>query len=96
VVPNGRRCQLFKDSLDLVARLPGARLFNAAFPGKEDELAFERLLNRINRTTESWDSHPVLICDPGKEARYTRLARRFHRYNQNPSKYGLWLASGRA
>jgi len=96
VVPKGRRCQPFKDSLDLLARLPGARLFNAVFPEKEDELAFERLLNRINRTMESWDSHAVLICDTGKEARYTRLAGRLHRYNPIASKYDQWLDSGRA
>jgi len=90
VVPKGRRCQIFKQALELITQLPGARLFNAVFPVKEDEKAFEWLLNRINRTMQAWDSHAILVCDEGKEAAYTRLARRMHVYNPIPSQHGLW------
>jgi hypothetical protein len=94
VVPKGRRCQIFKEALKLVASLPNARLFNAVFPRGEDERAFERLLNRINRTLESWGSRAVLVCDEGKEIPYTRLSRKMHVYNPIPSKYGVWLDDG--
>jgi len=94
VVPKGRRCRIFKEALELVAELPGTRLFNAVFPAKQDERAFERLLNRINRTMLAWDSHAILICDEGKELAYTRLARRMHVYNPIPSKYGGWEDTG--
>lgn len=95
VVPKGRRCQIFKEALQMVARLPDLRLFNAVFPVKQDELAFERLLNRINRAMIAWDIRAILICDTGKEAAYTRLARRMHVYNPIPSEYGVWQDTGR-
>ena len=96
VVAKGRRCQIFKETLARVAALPGARLFNAVFPAKEDEPAFERLLNRVNRTMQAWDSRAILICDEGKEAAYTRLTRRMGVYNPIPSRFGLWPDTGTA
>jgi hypothetical protein len=94
VVFKGRRCQIFKDSLQLVASLPGARLFNAVFPAGLDERAFERLLNRINRTMQEWNSHAILVCDEGKETAYTRLTRKMGVYNPIPSRFGVWQDSG--
>lgn len=94
VVPKGRRCQLFKEALQTVAGLPGVRLFNAVFPTKQDERAFERLLNRINRTMMNWDSRAILICDTGKESAYTRLCRKMHVYNPIPSKQSTWQDTG--
>lgn len=94
IVTKGRRCQIFKETLQLIANLPGARLFNAVFSAKEDERAFEWLLNRINRTMQAWDSHAILICDEGKELVYTRLVRRMHTYNPIPSQFGVWLDTG--
>jgi len=94
VVPKGRRCQIFKDLLALVAQLPGVGLFNTVFPASNEDKAFEWLINRINRTLQAWDSRAVLICDEGKEAAYTRLCRRMHVYNPIPSRYGVWLDTG--
>ena len=94
VVPKGRRCQISKDALRAVASLPGARLFNAVFSAKQDEKAFEWLLNRINRTMQAWDSRAILVCDEGKELIYTRLARRMHVYNPIPSRFRVWLDTG--
>jgi hypothetical protein len=94
VVAKGRRCQIFKDTLALVAQLPGARLFNAVFPAHQDERAFERLLNRINRTLQVSDSRAVLICDEGKEVVFTRLVRRMGVYNPIPSSRGVWADTG--
>lgn len=94
IVTKGRRCQIFKEALQKVASLPGVRLFNAVFPAKEDERAFERLLNRINRTMQAWDSRTILICDEGKEAAYTRLTRRMGVYNPIPSRFGVWVDTG--
>jgi hypothetical protein len=59
---------------------------------KEDELAYERLLNRINRTMKAWDSHAVLFWDEGKEAQHRRLTRRMGVHNPIPSAYGVWEA----
>jgi hypothetical protein len=90
VVPKGRRCQIFKDALHLITTLPGAQVFNACFGSKEDEIAYERLLNRINRTMKEWNSHAVLFWDEGKEAQHRRLTRRMGVHNPIPSAYGIW------
>jgi hypothetical protein len=94
IVPKGRRCQIFKDTLRLTAGLPGARLFNATSPVRLSDRAFERLLNRINRTMESWDSRAILICDEGKEIAYTRMVRRMGVYNPIASQFGVWRGAG--
>ncbi len=94
IVTKSRRCQIFKEALQLVASLPGAALFNTHFPVAEDELAFERLLNRINRTMQAWDSQAILVCDQGKEANYIRLCRRMAVYNPIPSQFGVWNDTG--
>lgn len=96
IVPKGRRCQIFKDTLALVATLPGTRIFNAVFPAKDDMRAFERLINRVNRTMQAWDSRAILICDKGKETDYTRLTRRMGAYNPIPSQFGVWSNTGTA
>ena len=76
VVPKGRRCQIFKQTLQMVAMLPEVRLFNVVFPTKASGYAYETLLGGINRTLQTWDSHAILICDEGKDATYTKLVRR--------------------
>ncbi len=95
ITTKGKRCQIFRETLELVAGLPGARLFNVCFPHKQDEMAFERLLNRINRTLQAWGSYGILVCDEGKEVAYTRLARKMHVFNPIPSRYGGWLDTGK-
>ena len=79
VVPKGRRCQIFKQTLQMVAMLPGARLFNVVFPTKASGDAYEALLIGINRILQTWDSHAILICDEGKDAIYTRIVRRMQK-----------------
>lgn len=96
VVTKGQRCGIFRDALRMGARLPGARLFNAVFPRKRDEQAFEWLLNRINRTLKTWGSHGLLICDHGKDVAYTRLVRRMYVYNPIPSQLDRWRESGKS
>lgn len=46
IVTKSQRCAIFNQALTVGAELPGARLFNAVFPRKEDEKAFEWMLNR--------------------------------------------------
>ncbi len=93
-ISKSRRCAIFKDALRLTASLPEAGLFNAVFPARQEERAFERLLNRINRTMMAWDSHAILICDEGKDEAYRRLARRMSVHNPIPSQLGHWEETG--
>lgn len=76
VVTKGRRCQIFKQTLQMVLMLPEVRLFNTVFPAKANEPAYEALLENINRNLQQQDSHAILICDEGKENIYTKLVRR--------------------
>lgn len=94
IITKARRAVIFRDCIRLVAALPAVRLFNAVFPRKQDERAFERLLNRMNRALRDWDSHGLLICDEGKESTYTRLVRRMGTYNPIPSRFGTWRDTG--
>lgn len=90
MVPKGLRCQIFKDTLEFITTLPDVRIFNVSFPLSKEEWAFERLLNRINRTMHTWDSHALLMCDEGRESDYTRLVRRMNVFNPVPSNQGTW------
>ena len=96
VVTKGQRAAIFRQALEVMAGLPGARLFNAVFPRKQDERAFEWMLNRINRALTSWGSYAVLVCDEGKEIAYTRLVRRMYVFNPIPSRYGVWEDTGQS
>lgn len=88
VIPKGLRCHLFRETLKLVASLPGVRLFNAISPKASERLIFERLMNRININMSKSGSNAVIIHDEGKD--YTYLVRRLGVYNPIQSKYGKW------
>ena len=90
VVTKYRRCQIFKEALQLAVGMPGVTLINGVTSANNDELLFEWLANRINRTMEARGSHAMLICDEGKEASYTRLIRRMGVFNPIPSNVGVW------
>jgi hypothetical protein len=66
------------------------RIFNVCNGEDNQFKAFERLLNRINRTMSAWGTYGHLICDEGKERQYTRLVRKMKVYNPIPSKFGVW------
>lgn len=95
VVFKGTRCKIFIQTMKRVAELPRAKLFNAVMPQEQEMVAFERLLNRINRTMQTWGSRAILICDEGKESIYTRLVRKMGVHSPIPSQFGEW-SSGEA
>ncbi|HKS79911.1 MAG TPA: hypothetical protein VJR23_00265 [Candidatus Acidoferrales bacterium] len=82
-IPKGARCRIFKEALAEIAGLPGVHLFNAAGPKNEDSRLFERMLNRINRTMQAWDSKCILVSDQGKD--YSKLMRKMRVHNPIPS-----------
>lgn len=94
VIGKWQRAQIFREGLELLVKNGDFRLFNACVAHNQ-ERAFERLLNRINRTMQAWGSHALLICDAGKEAEYTKLARKMGAFNPIPSRYGAWEDGGR-
>ncbi len=94
IITKEQRVTIFNRALEVIVKLPCARLFNAVFPRDQDERAFEWMLNRINRTLQAWGSHAVLVCDRGKEVAYTRLVRKMYFFNPIPSQYGVWQDTG--
>jgi hypothetical protein len=94
IVTKAQRAAIFRQALQLIADLPGAQMLNACFPKGQVNRAFERLLNRIERSLVAWDSHGILLCDQGKEADYTRLVRRMNIYNPIQSRFGSWRTTG--
>jgi hypothetical protein len=58
-----------------------------------EQYAFERLMNRINRTAESRKQNVLLFFDQGEEAEITRRIRRMRVHNPIPSRFGNWLGS---
>ena len=87
-VTKGRRNEIFREVLQLVASLPKIRLLNAFAPRHSERFVFEILINRINRTMAEWKSHALIIHDEGKD--YTPLVRRMSVYNPVPSRFGSW------
>lgn len=87
-----KRAQIFHTSFKVTNWLNecGATLFNVCNADDNQFRAFERLINRINRTMEKRDSYAHLICDEGKEQQYTSLVRRMRVHNPISSKYGGW------
>ena len=88
IVAKGRRCEIFRQVLGLVADLPKVRMFNAIGSRKDERIIFERLVNRINMAVEGWKSNAIIFHDEGKD--YTSLIRRLCVYNPIRSKFGTW------
>ena len=87
-----RRSEIFGEALDVVASLPQAQLFNCVANFDEEDFAYERILNRLNRTLQPdvWDSYAMLLWDEGKDAEHRKLTRRMRVMNPIPSRYGEW------
>ncbi len=88
-----RRAQIFHSHFELLASADYLSSFNVIL--NREDWAFERLLNRINRTMQAWDDRAILFCDEGKEAKYTKLVRKMSVHNPIPSQYGVWLDTGK-
>lgn len=94
IVTKARRCEIFAETLKFMTTLPGVQLFSAALPVKQADWVFERLINRINRALQDWQTYGILICDEGNEAKFTQLLRRMRRFNPIPSRQGIWRETG--
>lgn len=59
-----------------------------------EQYAFERLMNRINRTADNLKQSVLLFFDQGEEAEITRRIRRMRIHNPIPSRFGQWTGTG--
>ncbi|HCF1643035.1 DUF3800 domain-containing protein [Pseudomonas aeruginosa] len=85
-----KRERIFAYALRTLSKLGPEKLMLFNVVNRNQEWAYERILNRINRTMEARDDHAIIISDEGKEGEYTRLVRRMGAYNPIPSAYGEW------
>jgi hypothetical protein len=83
IVGKYRRSRIFLEAMQLLNSLDGVRIFNVCRTSKP-QWALERLITRIHKTMETWDSYATLIFDEGKEAEITRLLRKMGVYNPVP------------
>lgn len=83
IITKYRRSQIFREAFWVLAALPGVKVFGVCRTANP-EWAFERLLTRIHKTMETWDSHAILMCDEGKELEFTRLIRKMGVFNPVP------------
>lgn len=97
VITRHRRARIFDSAFSFGASMEpfGVRSMNVCLGNDRQDWAFERLLNRINRTMEAWGSHAHLICDEGKEDFYVKMVRRMRVHNLIPSNKGVWIDTGR-
>ena len=90
VVGKYRRSRIFREAMELLNGMEDVKIFNVCHAARQ-EWALERLVTRIQRTMETWDSYATLILDEGKEAEITRLLRKMGVYNPVPH----WVGVGR-
>lgn len=91
-----QRADIFREILTFIAGLGGNHqqitLFNSI--NSNEEWAFERLINRINRTMTAWDSRAALLFDEGQEVAFTKRIRKMGVINPIPSRFGVWQDTG--
>ncbi|WP_075995298.1 DUF3800 domain-containing protein [Salaquimonas pukyongi] len=87
-----KRAQIFHKHFQVIEYMKrfDVRVFNVCNSDDDQFRAFERLLNRVNRTMQAWDSYAFLVCDEGKETQYRRLVRRMRVFNPIPSNRQVW------
>ena len=88
IVSKWRRCEIFRLTLDMIAKLPKINLLNAIGPRATEKVLFERLINRTNKAMSDWKSNALIVHDEGKD--YTGLVRRMGIYNPIQSMFGAW------
>jgi hypothetical protein len=88
------RADIFRRLLKFAAN---PQFFKVISSVNADEFyAFDRIINRINRTAEGHGQYAILICDEGQEVQFTRRLRRMRVHNPIPSNRGVWQETGQA
>lgn len=92
VLNKQQRAQIFTEILKFMSECQKFRLISSV--NNSELYAFERLMNRINKTAQVHKTNVALFCDEGQEAVFTRRIRRMRVYNPIPSNRGVWEGSG--
>jgi hypothetical protein len=89
------RTQIFRELLEFITKIPEIELMNVTIgvpncPVDPHLRAFERLLNRIEKSLGEHKTEGLLILDEGKEGMLRKTARQMAHINFIPSKFGAW------
>ena len=96
VVPKGLRAFLFRQTIQVIATLPGAAVISGCWPRAGTSLneihskAFLRIQERLQTRCSKRNGHVLVIVDEGKEEELKRIARRSKVWNPVPSAFGAW------
>lgn len=83
-----KRAAIYREVLQFIVDSKCFRVMSSC--NRKEEYAFERLMNRINRTAESEDANFLLFFDQGAQVEITRRIRRMRVHNPIPSSGGSW------
>jgi hypothetical protein len=86
------RAEIFRRVLSFLAEVGFFRIISSV--NTNEFYAFDRIMNRINRTAEEEGHRFLLVCDEGQEIEFTRRMRRMRVHNPVQSKYGFWRETG--
>jgi hypothetical protein len=83
------RAAIFRDILLFVScNRHRFRVFSSV--NRDEFIAFDRLINRINRTATRFKTNAILICDEGQQFEFTKRIRKMRVHNHISSSYGVW------
>jgi len=94
VAGKANRYKVLKQTLEFTAGIKRFGIFNSA--NTNEQYAFERLINRIERTMKAKDSRALLICDEGEEQVFIRRVRKMNAFNYIASNQGAWAGGAKA
>ena len=84
-----QRAHIFREVLQFIADAGEFSVISSINTNKQ--FAFERLVNRLNKTAEVNGNQKILLfCDQGEEEEITKNIRRMRIYNPIPSNNGYW------
>ena len=88
------RAAIFREVLQFVADSKCFVVVSSC--NRNEQYAFERLMNRINRTAVAREQSVLLFFDQGDEAEITRRIRKMRIHNPIPSRFGHWSGTSNA
>ena len=88
------RAEIFRKVVRFVAESKSFAVVSSCHTNQQ--YAFERMMNRLNRTAVSFDARLLCFFDEGEEIGITKSIRRMRVHNPIPSNQGVWASTGKA
>lgn len=92
VIDKAERATIFLKVMRFIANCGYFRIMSSV--NKKEFYAFDRLLNRLNRTAEAKSHSVLLFCDEGQEVSFTKRIRKMRIHNHIGSNRGIWMDTG--